>query len=166
MSFTEAKAFLVRPERGTGALLAPVPSVSLSDMLAAKPPFGSMKPDHVPAGGLPYWVALCLASILGCNTGDLFASFFGFVSGLPFLIAVFAGLLFLERRDDRPTQAYYWLAIIVVRTAATNLADFAGHQLGITATLGLLSVLLGAALFARRYRGDALSARQTGEVFP
>jgi uncharacterized membrane-anchored protein len=30
-----------------------------------------------------------------------------------------------------PTEAYYWLAIIVLRTAATNLADLCTHDLNL-----------------------------------
>src|SRR4051812_19895819 len=88
---TEATTSVVRPHRGTGAALASVPAASPSANSAAKLPFSSLQPDHVPQGGLRYWGALCLASILGCNTGDLFASYFGFLSGLPILIAAFAG---------------------------------------------------------------------------
>ena len=96
-----------------------------------------MQRIHVPTGGLRYWVALCTASVLGCNTGDGFASIFGFLSGLPILLALFGLTLFLERRDDRPRQIYYWTAIIIVRTAATNLADFTDQHLRNTAFLVL-----------------------------
>jgi uncharacterized membrane-anchored protein len=99
-------------------------------------------------GGLRYWVALCAASILGCNTGDGFASIFGFLSGLPILLALFGLCLFFERRDNRPRQVYYWAAIIVVRTAATNLADFTDQHLRNTAFL-VMGLLLLAALATR-----------------
>ena len=116
---------------------------------------------HVPTGGLRYWVALCAASILGCNTGDGFASIFGFLNGLPILLALFGLCLFLERRDDRPRQVYYWLAIIIVRTAATNLADFTDQHLRNTAFL-VMGLLLLAALAGRYIMSTLSSDRQPG----
>jgi uncharacterized membrane-anchored protein len=121
-----------------------------------------VKQFHVPASGLRYWMALCLASILGCNTGDLFASFFGFLNGLPILLALFALCLFFDRRDEHPRQAYYWFAILVVRTAATNLADFMGQRLG-TAAFWVLTLLLVAALVARLLISKMSADRHPGE---
>jgi uncharacterized membrane-anchored protein len=85
-----------------------------------------MQPYHVPFLGLRYWIALCLASIFGANMGDFFAHNLGLghVAGLPFLAIAFAIVLILERLDRAVHEAFYWLAIVVVRTAATNLADF------------------------------------------
>jgi uncharacterized membrane-anchored protein len=85
-----------------------------------------MQPYHVPFLGLRYWIALCLASIFGANMGDFFAHNLGLghVAGLPFLAIAFAIVLVLERFDRTAHEVFYWLAIVVVRTAATNLADF------------------------------------------
>jgi uncharacterized membrane-anchored protein len=85
-----------------------------------------MQPYHVPFLGLRYWVALCLASVFGANMGDFFAHNLGLghVAGLPFLAIAFAIVFALERFDRAAHEAFYWLAIVVVRTAATNLADF------------------------------------------
>ncbi len=118
----------------------------------------TFKPRHAPTSGLPFWIALSLASILGCNTGDWYASFFGFLAGLPALAAAFAIVAVLERRDDSGTLAWYWLAIVIVRTAATNLADFVSHQIGMTNTLaGLTALLLAflALIHVRRRDGRA-----------
>ena len=53
-------------------------------------------------------------------------------------------MLIAEWRDSRPRGLYYWLAAIVVRTAATNLADSTGHQFGdLIALGGVALVLLG-----------------------
>jgi uncharacterized membrane-anchored protein len=81
---------------------------------------------HVPLLGLRYWIALCLASVFGANMGDFFAHNMGLghVAGLPFLAIALAIVLVLERLDRAVHEAFYWLAIVVVRTAATNLADF------------------------------------------
>jgi uncharacterized membrane-anchored protein len=101
-----------------------------------------VKAINVPACGPRYWTALCIASVLGCNTGDAYADAFGFIAGLPLLALLFAAVLVAERRDPSPRQAWYWLAIVVVRTAATNLADFAAHAVGIVPALALLAALL------------------------
>jgi uncharacterized membrane-anchored protein len=85
-----------------------------------------MQPYHVPLLGLRYWTALCLASIFGANMGDFFAHNLGLghVAGLPFLAVALALVFVLERIDRTVHEAFYWLAIVVVRTSATNLADF------------------------------------------
>src|SRR5260370_782219 len=86
----------------------------------------SMQPIHLPTLGPRYWTALCLASIFGANMGDFFAHDLGLghVDGLPFLAMAFAIVAMGERFDRVVHQAYYWAAIIIVRTAATNSADF------------------------------------------
>ncbi len=80
-----------------------------------------------PLAGPRYWVALSIASVFGANTGDFVAKYLhlGHAGGLLPLAAILAVILVAERRDTTVHQAYYWLAIIVNRTAATNLADFA-----------------------------------------
>jgi uncharacterized membrane-anchored protein len=86
-----------------------------------------MQPIHLPALGPRYWVALCIASIFGANMGDFFARNIGLghVAGLPFLAAALAIVMVAERFDRMTHQIHYWIAIIIVRTAATNFADFA-----------------------------------------
>ncbi len=100
----------------------------------------------MPAIGPRYWAALCLASVFGCNLGDLFSSGFrlGHWRGLPVLACAFALALAAERRSRRPSEAWYWLAIIIVRTAATNLADLVVHDLRLPCPLAAaaLAVLL------------------------
>jgi uncharacterized membrane-anchored protein len=90
-----------------------------------------MQPNHLPALGARYWSALCLASIFGANMGDLFARNLGLghVAGLPFLAAALAIVISVEHFDRMRHQSYYWIAIIIVRTAATNFADFAAGDL-------------------------------------
>jgi uncharacterized membrane-anchored protein len=85
-----------------------------------------MQRSHVPVLGLRYWSALCLASVFGANMGDFFAHDIGLghVAGLPFLACAFAVVFAVERFDATVHETYYWLAIVIVRTAATNLADF------------------------------------------
>jgi uncharacterized membrane-anchored protein len=85
-----------------------------------------MKAIHVPQINARYWVAIAMASVFGTNMGDLYAhdSGLGIVGGLPVLAAIIAVAYFLERRDDRQHEVWYWLAIIVIRTGATNIADY------------------------------------------
>jgi uncharacterized membrane-anchored protein len=110
-----------------------------------------MQPLHLPALGPRYWAALCLASIFGANMGDFFARNLGLghVSGLPFLAAAFAIVVIAERFDWMRHQIYYWLAIVIVRTAATNFADFASGDLKLPRiwVIGALTTLLATALW-------------------
>jgi uncharacterized membrane-anchored protein len=86
-----------------------------------------MQQKHLPMLGTRYWVALCLASIFGANMGDFFARNVGLghVAGLPYLALALGMVIISERFDRTIHQVYYWVAIIIVRTAATNFADFA-----------------------------------------
>ena len=79
----------------------------------------------VPAIGWRYWVMLCFASVLGADLGDLLSRELGlgYLRGLPLLGVVFGILIFGARRAPR-SAAWYWLAIVIVRAAATNLADW------------------------------------------
>lgn len=84
-----------------------------------------MHDRHLPSLGPRFWAALCLASIFGANTGDTFAHILGFghAGGLPYLGAALLFIIVAERFDRSAHEAWYWTAIIVVRTAATNLGD-------------------------------------------
>ena len=85
-----------------------------------------MKPIHVPSINARYWAGITMASVFGTNTGDVFAfrSGLGILGGIPILAAVVAVAYFLERRDNTRHEAWYWLAIILIRTGATNIADY------------------------------------------
>ena len=78
-----------------------------------------------------YWLTVDLVAIFGTMAADVLHVGLG----VPYLVsttafAVLLALVFLaERRDRSVHQAYYWLAIVVVRTAATNLADFGASDL-------------------------------------
>ncbi|MGC4027906.1 MAG: hypothetical protein QM696_03390 [Steroidobacteraceae bacterium] len=86
-----------------------------------------MKTQHVPQIDARYWIGITLASVFGTNTGDLFAfrSGLGILGGIPILAVVAAFVYWLERRDSSDRETWYWLAIILIRTGATNIADFA-----------------------------------------
>jgi len=110
-----------------------------------------MQQIHLPMLGVRYWTALCLASIFGANMGDFFAHNLGLghVAGLPYLALALIIVVVSERFDRSVYQAYYWTAIIVVRTAATNFADFACGDMKLPrllVTAGLAALLVAALL--------------------
>src|SRR3981081_2150709 len=111
-----------------------------------------MQQIHLPTLGARYWAALCLASIFGANMGDFCARNLGLghVAGLPFLALALAIVIASERFDRSVHQVYYGPAIIIVRTGATNFADFACGDMKLPRALviiGLTAALI-AALFA------------------
>jgi uncharacterized membrane-anchored protein len=83
--------------------------------------------------------------------GDLFARNLGLghVAGLPFLAVALAIVIVAERFDRIQHEIYYWIAIIIVRTAATNFADFAAGDLKLPRAwvMAGLTLLLVAALW-------------------
>lgn len=96
---------------------------------AAGSPVLAMRPASVPRLGARYWTAISLASVAGCNLGDFVSLYLhlGHWLGLPPLALLFAGLIIGERRSGKGGEVWYWSTIIVLRTAATNLADLATH---------------------------------------
>ncbi len=77
-----------------------------------------------PPLGPRYWAVLCSASVLGANLGDVLSRELGlgYWRGLP-VLAVLFGCVALVARFAPRTTAWYWLAIVLVRAAATNLSD-------------------------------------------
>jgi uncharacterized membrane-anchored protein len=99
---------------------------------------------HLPSITPRYWTAITLASIFGTNMGDFYAheSGLGLLGGLPILLALFVAAYAAERFDQLTHDAYYWLCIIILRTGATNIADYmAGHR-----GLGIDRLVLSAGL--------------------
>lgn len=95
----------------------------------------------------------------GANTGDFAARYLhlGHTRGLLPLALVFLAIVWAETRARRASEAYYWLAIIVLRTGATNLADLATHdlRLGYPLTLAALTGLIAAILLFVCRRNDS-----------
>ena len=106
---------------------------------------------HTPKLGARYWALLSIASVLGADLGDFVSRDLhgGHSRGLAPIAIVLASILYAERRSGSRTEAYYWLAIITVRTAATNLADLATHDgrisygLVVAVLAMLLALLIG-----------------------
>src|SRR3954453_5716931 len=99
-----------------------------------------------------YWSAIGAASICGTITGDLAAGPLGLghVRGVLPLAAIFLAIIWAEKIVDWTTVLFYWLAIIVLRTMATNLADLATHDLKLSypvfvlLMVALMGVMIGA----------------------
>ncbi len=71
-----------------------------------------------------YWACIAIASIFGANVGDYLSDGLGLgnLAGLPYeavaLAAVFAAERFLPR-----SALYFWVAVAIIRAAATNVGD-------------------------------------------
>ena len=90
-----------------------------------------MKIKNLPPIDAGYWMAIVAASMCGANSGDLAAGPLGLghVNGLLPMALIFVAIVVVEKVSDWTTVAFYWGAIIVLRTMATNLADLMGHDL-------------------------------------
>lgn len=105
-----------------------------------------------------YWLCLCAASIFGTNTGDFLGDqlHLGHLNGLPWLAGLFALIFLLERTICRPTPLWFWLAIITVRTAATNIGDtFHEWHIDFPISIPLVLALFAGAVWV--YRQTTLS---------
>jgi uncharacterized membrane-anchored protein len=90
-----------------------------------------------------YWVAMLAASAFGTNVGDLWAEivFPGRLPSLLSLLIVCFAAVWYHRRAAWRTEAGYWVAIVAMRAAATNVADITTHDLALGYVLS--SILLG-----------------------
>lgn len=135
-----------------------------------------MQARHVPTINARYWAGITLASVFGTNMGDLYAhdSGFGLLGGLPLLAILFAGIYAIERFDKRSHDTYYWLCIIIMRTGATNIADYMAGRRGmhidrITLTIGfgvLLALLAWWLGRGDRRSGDAAALKTVPKTDP
>lgn len=109
-----------------------------------------MKAIHVPAINPRYWTAITLASICGTNLGDLYAhtAQLGIVQGLLILCVLAAVVFALEYRDHATQEIHYWLLILIIRTGATNIADYLAFRLHIPMPLLIAALAAGLATLA------------------
>ena len=120
-----------------------------------------MQIKNVPRIDAGYWIAILVASMCGANAGDYLARILGLghANGLLPLALVFTAIVLAERWANVTTVLWYWLAIIVLRTGATNLADLATHdfKLNFQVVEAGLVVLLAACVIA----GNGMRAAST-----
>lgn len=105
-----------------------------------------MQTRHVPRISLRYWLGITFASIFGTNLGDFYAheSGLGLGLGLLVLVCLFAATYAIEQTDGAVHEIYYWLAIIIIRTGATNIADFLAFRVripGLPLAAGLAALI-------------------------
>lgn len=127
-----------------------------------------MKSLHNPLIDLRYWVLISLASIFGTNTGDLAVRwykqgadamglplFLGFkhMGPFPILVILLALVFIIEKFDSNKLELYFWSAIMLIRTAATNIADTVNDELHVAPEIAvaILVILLaiGALIWQR-----------------
>ena len=115
-----------------------------------------MQIAHIPKVNARYWAAITLASLFGTNMGDLYSheAKLGIVLGTSILAALAAGVFLAERRDNSPRELYYWLVIIIIRTGATNIADYFKHIIP-WLLFGIILTALLAGFAWLSARGDA-----------
>lgn len=99
-----------------------------------------------------YWLAMLAASALGTNIGDLWAEilFPGPVTSLFALLILCAAAVAYDRIAGSQSEAGYWIAIIAMRAAATNLADIMTHALALGYVISSI-LLAGLTLVAARF---------------
>ncbi len=106
-----------------------------------------MQTRHMPNVDARYWSAITFASLFGTNMGDLYAheTGLGIFAGVGVLATLAAVVFLLERRDTVPRELYYWLVIIIIRTGATNIADYLAFRVRVPqAALSIgLAVMIG-----------------------
>ena len=127
-----------------------------------------MRTRNLPTIDAGYWAAIVAASICGnqhrrpCGR----SSGLGHVRGILPLGAIFLAIIWAEKILDWTTVAFYWLAIIVLRTMATNIADFATHDLKLSYQLFVLLLIafMGVMIWADRFRSDTTAQQTAGSI--
>jgi uncharacterized membrane-anchored protein len=104
-----------------------------------------MQSRHIPTINARYWTGITLASVFGTNMGDFYAheSGLGLLGGVPILVGLFLAVYAVEHWDRLSHEAYYWLCIIIMRTGATNIADYMAGRRGLNIDRITLSIGLG-----------------------
>ncbi len=99
----------------------------------------------MPLKNLRYWLTVLSACSIGETLGDLVSHEwgFGYVWASLLFLALFAGLLWVERQFEASRKTRYWLTIAVMSTLGTTLADLFTRtlHLGYTWTSIVLIIL-------------------------
>lgn len=127
-----------------------------------------MQRMHMPDINVRYWCGIALASVFGTNLGDFYAheSGLGIASGLAVLALIAAVIFGIERVHHGRTELFYWLVILIIRTGATNIADYLAFRVRLPEpwlTLGLAALLAGFAFWQARLSAGG-SAQGPGRV--
>jgi uncharacterized membrane-anchored protein len=124
-----------------------------------------MRTRNLPTIDAGYWAAIVAASICGTNTGDLAAGPLGLghVRGMLPLGAIFLAIVWAEKMLDWTTVAFYWMAIIVLRTMATNIADLATHDLKLSYPIFVLLLIafMAVMIWADKFRSGTTTQQTT-----
>lgn len=122
-----------------------------------------MQTRNVPATNPGYWAALCVASVFGANMGDFSSKILhlGHANGLLPLAVLFATILVAERRARASSMVFYWLAIVTLRTAATNMGDLLTHDFAIPYPLAMAGLAAFLAVILLLERSSPLSRTST-----
>jgi uncharacterized membrane-anchored protein len=93
-----------------------------------------------------YWAAMSIASVFGASLGDFISHnlHLGHWRGVPPLAVLLALTLLAASRNRARVVVFYWVAVVIIRAAATNIGDLATHdlRLGDHALIAVLAVLL------------------------
>ncbi len=102
---------------------------------------------------------MLVAGTLGTAAGDGIAGDLGMGVGwasvmLGIVLAVVFGL---RTRLAFATQAFYWVTIVIVRTAGTTAGDLIAHTIGLVSSTGLTGIVfVGSLLLWRKRPGPVL----------
>ncbi len=129
-----------------------------------------MQIRHMPSVGARYWSAIAMASLFGTNLGDLYAheTGLGIYAGIAILAALAALAFLAERRDPVPRELWYWLVIIIIRTGATNIADYLAYKVRVPDALlscGLAALVAGFG-WASLHRRDRIEREAEARGMP
>ncbi len=127
-----------------------------------------MKEIHTPCVDARYWTAITLASVFGTNLGDSYAheSGLGIVKGLAVLAFLAAIAFVVEHFDRRGHEVYYWLVIILIRTGATNIADYLAFRVRVPALALTLTLVALLCLFGWRTHRASRAGDQSASALP
>ena len=80
-----------------------------------------MDEGHVPSIGLRYWAIFVVTSVFGAHMADVVAAAltFGVLGQMLVVAAVLTVIFIAERFDKSATDAWYWIAVIVIQIAAS-----------------------------------------------
>jgi uncharacterized membrane-anchored protein len=128
-----------------------------------------MKEKNLPAVNARYWLAMLFASLVGTTLGDFISNslHFGYIKGLLPLSLALALIFVAERMTSAASEVYYWLAIVLTRTMATNLADLATHRLKLNYAwieIVLFGILI--AVFLVQRSGHESATASSGSKLP